>query len=92
MATDMEDSAAAVEATPSSPQELYNALYASCARQPEDKVFNQHDLLALGVIPDNDLNELLKCVNKLAQNKLFKTLVKDGVPCWKVVKKEEAAK
>ncbi|MCJ1251321.1 34-kDa subunit of RNA polymerase III (C) [Trapelia coarctata] len=92
MATDIEDGNAAAQTTPSSPQELYNALYASCARQPEDKVFNQHDLLALGVIPNNNLNELMNCVNKLSQNKLFKTLLKDGIPCWKVVKKEEAAK
>jgi len=92
MATDIEDDIAAAQTNPSSPQELYNALYTSCASQPEDKVFNQQDLLALDVIPKNDLNELLNCVNKLSQNKLFKTLIKDGIPCWKVVKREEAAK
>lgn len=92
MATDVEDGIAAERTTPSSPQELYNALYASCASQSEDKVFNQQDLLALNVIPNNDLTELMICVNKLSQNKLFKVLMKDGSLCWKVVKKEEAAK
>jgi len=92
MATDVEDAVAAARTTPSSPQELYNALYASCASQAEDKVFNQHDLLALNVIPNNDLTELMNCVNQLSQDKLFKMLLKDGIPCWKVVKKEEADK
>lgn len=92
MATDMEDAIVPVRTTPSSPQELYNALYASCASQPEDKLFNQHDLIALNVIPNNDLTELMNCVNKLSQNMLFKMLVKEGIVYWKVVKKEEADK
>ena len=76
----------------SSSEELYNALYASCASQPANKTYNQHDLLALNIIPDNDLNKLLLCTQLLTKNGLFKVMTKDGRPCWKVIKKEDAAR
>ena len=76
----------------SSSEELYNALYASCASQAANKVFNQQDLLALNIIPDNDLKQLLLCTQLLTKNGLFKVMTKDGRPCWKVIKKEDAAR
>lgn len=91
MNTDVEVDVAS-QATPASPKELYNALYASCASQPADKVFNQEDLLSLNIIPNNDLQELLVCLQRLAKDGLLKVMTKDGKPCWKVVKKEDAAK
>ena len=73
-------------------QELYNALYASCASQIENKVFSQQQLLSLNIIPNNDVNQLLACTQRLTSNGLFKLMMKDGRPCWKVVKKEDAAR
>ncbi|KAL8822997.1 MAG: hypothetical protein Q9191_006278 [Dirinaria sp. TL-2023a] len=85
----MADDIAVAEA---SPKELQNALYASCASQPADKIFDQHDLLALGVIPRDDLGLLLSCTRQLTKEGLLKVMTKDGVACWRVVKKEDAAK
>ena len=76
----------------SSFKELKNALYARCAIQPSDTIFYQHDLLDFGVIPNNDLGQLVSCTNKLAQEGLLKVLKKDDTICWRVVKKEDAAK
>ena len=76
----------------SSFKELKNALYARCAIQPSDTLFYQHDLLEFGVIPNNDLGQLVSCTNKLAQEGLLKVLKKDDIICWRVVKKEDAAK
>jgi len=76
----------------SSPKELKNALYARCASLPADKAFNQQDLLAFNIIPNDDLNQLLSCATQLAKEGLFKLMTRDGKPCWKVVKKEDAAK
>ena len=77
---------------PSSPKELYNALYASCASQAPDKVFSQEDLLSLNLIPKDNLQELSDCLNRLCRDGLFRTQQKGGAMCWKVVKKEDAAK
>ena len=76
----------------SSPKELKNALYARCANLPADRVFNQQDLFSLEVIPNNDLQELLICTQQLTKEGLFKLMTRDGRTCWKVVKKDDAAK
>lgn len=76
----------------SSQKELTNALYARCANLPADRVFNQQDLFSFEVIPDNDLQQLLICTQQLTQEGLFKLMTKDGRACWKVVKKDDAAK
>ena len=76
----------------SSQKELKNALYARCANLPADRVFNQQDLFSLEVIPDNDLQLLLICTQQLTKEGLFKLMTKDGRACWKVVKKDDAAK
>ena len=76
----------------SSQKELKNALYARCANLPADRVFNQQDLFSLEVIPDNDLQLLLICTQQLTKEGLFKLMTKDGRACWRVVKKDDAAK
>jgi hypothetical protein len=81
---------------PSSLKELCNALYASCASQATDFEFSQQDLLALNVIPNNKPDEKLRqlqdCLERLAQDGLLKVMTKDGLPCWRVVKREDAAR
>ena len=77
---------------PSSPKELYNALYASCASQAPNKIFSQEDLLSLNLIPRENLQDLTDCLNLLCRNGLFRVHNKGGAMCWKVVKKEDAAK
>lgn len=83
------DGVAVVE---SSLKELKNALYARCANQPAERVFDQNDLFDFGIIPNNDLGQLLLCVKQLTQDGLFKVQKKDERACWKVVKKEDAAR
>lgn len=78
--------------TISSQKELKNALYARCANLPAERVFNQQDLFSLEVIPNNDIHQLLICTQQLTKEGLFKLMTKDGRTCWKVVKKDDAAK
>lgn len=75
-----------------STKELKHALYARCATQPADRVFAQQDLLAFDVIPDGDLKQLQACTTQLSKEGLLKMMTKDGKLCWKLVKKEDAAK
>ncbi|MCJ1348449.1 34-kDa subunit of RNA polymerase III (C) [Peltigera leucophlebia] len=76
----------------SSPKMLKNALYARCANLPAESIFSQDDLLSLDVIPGNDLEQLLSCTRQLTKEGLFKLMSKDGRACWKVVKRDDAAK
>lgn len=78
--------------TVSSQKELKNALYARCANQPAERVFSQNDLLSLNVIPNNDLQQLLLCTRQLTKDGLFKLWSRDGRACWRVVKRDDAAK
>lgn len=80
-----------VSAAPS-PVMLKNALYARCANLHSDSIFSQDDLLSLEVIPRNDLEQLLSCTRQLTKEGLFKLMSKDGRACWKVVKRDDAAK
>lgn len=75
-----------------STNEIKNALYARCANLGAEKIYTQRDLLAFKIIPNDDLNELLSCTRQLTIDGLFKLMTKDGKACWKVVKKEDAAK
>lgn len=75
-----------------SPKMLKNALYARCANLPAESIFSQDDLLSLDVIPGNDLEQLLSCTRQLTKEGLFKLMSKDGRACWKVVKRDDAAK
>ena len=80
--------------TPSSPKELCNALYASCAsRFKPDVVFHQEDIWPLKIIPNDSLPELLKCINRLMQDGLLKLHHAGGSRAgWKVVSRENAKK
>lgn len=76
----------------SSPKELKMALYAQCASLDEGRVFDQDELLAFNIVPDNDVRQLLVHTKQLAKDGLFKVMSKDNKICWKVVKKADAAK
>lgn len=87
------EDAAPMEIDPVSSQKmLKNALYARCANLPVDTIFSQNDLLSLEVIPNNHLDQLLSCTRQLTKEGLFKLMSKDGRACWKVVKRDDAAK
>lgn len=87
------EDAAPMETDPVSSQKmLKNALYARCANLPADRIFSQNDLLSLEVIPNNDLDQLLSCTRQLTKEGLFKLMSRDGRACWKVVKRDDAAK
>lgn len=76
----------------SSPKELRNALYARCASFEEGHVFDQDELLAFRIIPENSIEQLLSYTKQLAKDGLFKLMSKDGKACWKVVKRADAVK
>ena len=76
----------------SSPKELKNALYARCAREDDGKVFFQSDLLSYNIIPEDNVEKLLLCTQQLLKEGLFKLMTKDGKTCWRVVKRDDAAK
>ena len=76
----------------SSPKELKNLLYARCASQEENHVFDQRELLSFHIIPNDDVAQLLVHTRQLAKEGLFKLMTKDGKACWKVVKRDDAAK
>ena len=76
----------------SSPKELKNLLYARCASEEDGKVFFQDDLLSYDIVPNNDLEKLLSYTQQLLADGLFKLMQKDGKTCWRVVKRDDAAK
>ena len=76
----------------SSTKELKHALYARCASQSADRIFTQQDLLAFDVTPNGDLKQLQACTTQLSKEGLLKMMTRDGKLCWKLVKKEDAAK
>ena len=76
----------------SSPKELKNALYARCASEDDGKVFFQSDLLSYNIIPDNNVEKLLLYTQQLLNEGLFKLMTKEGKTCWRVVKRDDAAK
>ena len=80
------------QVAPSNHKELCNALYASCATHSTEKEFTQQDILALNVIPNGDMKKLQDCLQQLAQDGLLKMMTKEGQLCWRVVKKEDAAR
>ena len=93
MTTSMDDALDA-HPTPSSPKELCNALYASCAsRFKADVVFHQEDIWPLKIIPNDNLSELMMCINRLMQDGLLKLHNAGGSRAgWKVVSRENAKK
>ena len=92
MATSVDDALDAPP-TPSSPKELCNALYASCAsRFKPDVVFHQEDIWPLKIIPNDNLSELMLCINRLMQDGLLKLHTGGSRAGWKVVSRENAKK
>lgn len=75
-----------------SQKELQNALYARCANLSADRTFDQNELLELQVIPNDDLRLLQTCLGHLTKEGLFKLMKKNDAACWKVVKREDAAR
>ncbi|EEP76842.1 conserved hypothetical protein [Uncinocarpus reesii 1704] len=74
--------------------ELASAIYDKCISDfSSDHLFYQHDLLGLGVIPNNDLALLMKCAQSLVDQSLFRMLHgKDDRLAWKVVEQSDAEK
>ena len=71
-------------------KELKTVMYARCSQAPPEKLFSQHDLLAMGFIPGDSLDVLQQCVQRLVNERLFRVHQgADGI-VWKLVKKEDA--
>ncbi|KAH9894662.1 RNA polymerase Rpc34 subunit [Xylariomycetidae sp. FL2044] len=71
--------------------QLYAACEEECASHP-DKPFSQEDLMALDVIPDNQIKKLLAAINGLVAEKLFTPVTYMGNLAWKLRSREDAAK
>ncbi|KAI9841402.1 MAG: 34-kDa subunit of RNA polymerase III (C) [Sclerophora amabilis] len=74
----------------SSVEELQNALYARCVQA--DALLNQSDLLGFGVIPNNNNDKLMQCVQGLLKKNLLRAYGSGDNTSFKAVKKETAAK
>jgi DNA-directed RNA polymerase III subunit RPC6 len=73
---------------------LKTAIHEACAPTAEldpRHVFYQPDLLALGIIPNNDMNILLTVTQALVNEKLFKVVHSEGLG-WRLRSVEEAKK
>ena len=70
--------------------QVYEACVPLAAEDPR-KYFNQANLFDLGIIPNNDVNILLKVTQALVDEKLFKILQSEGL-AWKLRSQEEARK
>lgn len=70
---------------------MRDELYEECIREP-DRFFKTSDLLALGVIPDDDTELLMACTSSLLQESLFKVSTIGGEAAFKAVKREDAAR
>lgn len=71
-------------------QQLYDACLPSALKDPR-KYFNQSSIFDLGIIPNNDVNLLLKVTQALVDEKLFKILQSEGL-AWRLRTQEEARK
>lgn len=72
--------------------ELKTKLYDRCATEDHDTVFRQEDLLAMGIIPDDDVRLLLQITQRLCDEKLFKIVREGTIVCWMYRTVAEAAK
>jgi hypothetical protein len=72
--------------------ELKAKLYERCAMEDTDTVFGQEDLLAMSIIPGDDMRLLLQVTQRLCDEKLFK-IVREGTSIsWMYRPASEAAK
>jgi len=65
-------------------------LYAKCLERFSAHVFNQSDLVALGIA--KDLPELMTMCQDLASTNMFQIMTMDGTVCYKVRQKDDAGK
>lgn len=74
--------------------ELAQKLYDACLENYDtDRLFNQADLLGLGVIPEGDVALLLQCAQSLVDQKLFRLHQdRNDRLSWKVISQEDAEK
>jgi DNA-directed RNA polymerase III subunit RPC6 len=70
--------------------QLYDACAPLVAEDPR-KYFNQASIFELGIIPNDDVNILLKVTQALVDDKLFKILQSEGL-AWRLRSVEEARK
>ncbi|KAI9773140.1 MAG: 34-kDa subunit of RNA polymerase III (C) [Geoglossum simile] len=72
---------------------LGKALYEKCLQAPTGQLFNQHDLLDMGIVPGGNPTILMQCVQALMDEGLAKVLIQsDGSAVWRMVKQEDANK
>lgn len=69
-------------------------LWQACSDQGNpDKLWFQDDLQSLEVMNAKDIHELVKCIQKLVDQCLFRSLeARDGRQCWRVVSDTVASK
>ncbi|OJJ48124.1 hypothetical protein ASPZODRAFT_62264 [Penicilliopsis zonata CBS 506.65] len=74
--------------------ELAARLYEAClSKFPPDHLFYQQDLLGLGIVPKNDLAQLLQLTQTLVDQKLLRLLQgKNDRLAWKIISREDAEK
>ncbi|KAI5287046.1 34-kDa subunit of RNA polymerase III (C) [Ascosphaera acerosa] len=72
--------------------ELAASLYAKCLSDfPADQLIYQQDLLGLGIIPNNNLGLLMKCVQSLVGQSLLRMFHgKNERLAWKLVAQSDA--
>ncbi|PGH08687.1 hypothetical protein AJ80_07808 [Polytolypa hystricis UAMH7299] len=75
-------------------KELASTLYTRCVADfPLDHLFYQKDLLSVGVIPNDDLGLLMRCVQSLVDQSLLRLLQgKDDRLAWKIIDQSDAEK
>lgn len=84
---------AAAGSSGGSVNELAAKLYDACLTKfPPDHLFNQQELLGLGIFPKSDLALLLQCTQSLVDQKLFRLLQKNDRLAWKIISREDAEK
>jgi len=72
------------------PKSKRDELYTRCLERFSTNVFNQTDLVGLGVA--KDLTELLTLCQELAGANMFQIMTMDGAVCYKARRKDDADK
>ena len=72
---------------------LKSQLYDACLNVADSprQYFNQATIFELGIIPNNDVNILLKVSQALVDERLFKILQSEGL-AWRLRSQDEARK
>ena len=72
-------------------EDLKIALYTRCLQEGPGAMFNQEALLALGIIPLNDIHQLFEITKQLQDENLFRMKKNDLGLYWTAESKENAA-